>query len=108
VSVPDGIEERLRKLELGYTEIKSQVVVIAGDVKDIKETLKELAEIAKAQIRIDAKFQNLLTERDALLARIDKLESDIIQLKKIAYGAMALAAVGTPVAIELFKHFVLK
>ena len=104
----DGIEERLRKLELGYTEIKSQVSVIAGDVKDIKTTLKELADIAKAQIRIDAKFQNLLTERDALLARIDKLESDIVQLKKIAYGAMALAAVGAPVAIELFKHFVLK
>jgi len=100
----NGIEERLRRLELGYTKIESQVKVIGGDIKDIKETLKELAEIAKGQVRLDTMFRNFEQEKKALQLRVEKLESDIQFLKRVAYGAVALGAIGMPIGIEIFKH----
>jgi len=104
--VSDGIEERLRRLEIGYTKIESKVVTIAGDIKDIKETLKELAEIAKAQIRIDTQIKSFAAEREAMIERIEKLENEVQALKRIAYGAVALATVAMPIAIEVVKHFI--
>ena len=100
----DGIEERLRRLELGYTKIESQVKTIGGDIKDIKETLKELAEIAKSQVRLDIMFKNFEQDKKALQLRVEKLESDIQFLKRVAYGAVALGTVGMPLGIELIKH----
>ncbi|WP_457679458.1 hypothetical protein [Thermovibrio sp.] len=100
----DGIEERLRKLELSYTEIKSKMITISGDIKDIKETLKELAEIAKAQIRIDTQIKSFIAEREAMVERIEKLEAEVQALKRIAYGAVAIATIAAPVAMEVFKH----
>ncbi len=101
----DGIEERLRRLELGYTKIESQVKTIGGDIKDIKETLKELAEIAKGQVRLDTMFKSFEQEKRALQLRVEKLENDIQFLKRVAYGAVALGTVGMPIGIEIAKHF---
>jgi len=100
----DGVEERLRKLELAYTRIQEQVTTIGGDIKDIKQAIKELAEIAKGQVRLDMMFRGFEQEKKALELRVEKLESDIQFLKRVAYGAVALGAVGMPIGIEIFKH----
>ena len=104
----DGIEERLRKLEIAYTEIRATLQVAAGDIKEIKQTIRQLAEIAQEQVKLDSKILSLQREKEELSHRIEKLEDEITNLKKIAYGAMALAAVGAPIAMELVKHFLLK
>jgi len=106
--VSDGIEERLRKLEIAYTEIRATLQVAAGDIKEIKQTIRQLAEIAQEQVKLDSKIVSLQREKEGLSHRIEKLEDEVASLKKIAYGAMALAAVGAPIAMELAKHFLLK
>ena len=104
----DGIEERLRRLELGYTKIESQVKTIGGDIKDIKETLKELAEIAKGQVKLDIMFKNFEQEKKTLQQRVEKLENDVQYLKRIAYLAVALGSVGMPIGVELIKHLIMR
>lgn len=96
-----GIEERLRRLEIGYTKISEQVSMMAGDVKDIKETLRELAYIAKQQVEHGVKIT-------AFEESLRKVEEELANIKRFVYGAMALAAVGFPIGVEVVKHFLFR
>jgi len=101
-----NLEERMRELEIRHAKLESKLSSIANDIKEIKETLKDLAEVAKKQIEQEGFLSKLFAEREMLEKRVEELESDVKYLKKIAYGAVALAAVGMPILIELLKRLI--
>ena len=80
----DGIEERLRKLEITTTQIKGDVKTIASKIETVNEAIKELAFVAKQQIKISAEFESLkkYNEKvDALFRKLDQIQEKLISLE---------------------------
>lgn len=80
----DGIEERLRKLEIATTQIKGDVKTIASKIETMSEALKELAFVAKQQIEMSAELKNLRDYNkkvDALFKKLDATQEKLITLE---------------------------
>ena len=77
------VKERMHKLELVVTQVKSEVKTIRSKLDDMKETIKELAIVAKQQIQLSAKMEELKDYKKKIDALFKKLDSNQDRLYRL-------------------------